>query len=98
MAAFLRQWGILPKGNEPEFFDSDDVYPMHLLDAGKSIREIACIWTLRFNDVLDPEKLHESLKTLLDMGDWRKLGGRIRQKVRICVTDLHLETIPVSSL
>ncbi|EEU38068.1 uncharacterized protein NECHADRAFT_48023, partial [Fusarium vanettenii 77-13-4] len=30
------------------------------------------------NDVLDPEKLHSSLAKLLEIGDWRKFGGRLR--------------------
>ncbi|OJJ47737.1 hypothetical protein ASPZODRAFT_15186 [Penicilliopsis zonata CBS 506.65] len=36
-------------------------------------------YTLRFNDVLDPEKLHSSLVELLKIGDWKKLGGRLRR-------------------
>jgi hypothetical protein len=36
---------------------------------------------MRFNDVLDAEKLHDALSELLEIGDWRKLGGRLRFKV-----------------
>lgn len=55
-------------------------YPLHLLDDTKFNRD--CIsWSMRFNDVLDAEMLRDSLSELLDMGNWRKLGGRLRPKV-----------------
>jgi hypothetical protein len=55
-----------------------------MLDDTKILRSIIVTWTLRFNDVLDPEKLHSSLASLLEIGDWRKVGGRLRLKVEIC--------------
>ncbi|KAF2815249.1 uncharacterized protein BDZ99DRAFT_506437 [Mytilinidion resinicola] len=60
--------------------DNDDVYPVHMLDDTKTLRNIVVTWTLRFNDVLDADKLHASLSKLLDIGDWRKVGGRLRLK------------------
>ncbi|KAJ5176081.1 uncharacterized protein N7482_001958, partial [Penicillium canariense] len=36
-------------------------------------------YTFRFNEVLDPSKLHSSLVKLFTIGDWRKLGGRLRR-------------------
>ncbi|KAK0385862.1 hypothetical protein NLU13_7039 [Sarocladium strictum] len=62
----------------PERIDSDDVYPLHMLDDTKTLRGITLTWILRFDDVLDADKLHDALVRLLDMGDWRKLGGRLR--------------------
>lgn len=57
-----------------------DTFPLHLLDDTKFNRD--CIsWSMRFNDVLDAEMLRDSLSELLDMGNWRKLGGRLRPKV-----------------
>lgn len=58
---------------------SDYVYPLHTLDGAKYQH---CLLTLfiRFNDILDPEKIQRSLKTLLETGDWKKLGGRFRTK------------------
>jgi hypothetical protein len=57
-----------------------DTYPLHLLDDTKFNRD--CIsWSMRFDDVLDAELLRDSLSELLDMGNWRKLGGRLRTKV-----------------
>lgn len=60
----------------------DDVYPLHMLDDTKGCREFFLAWTLRFNDVLDVQKLHDTLSSLLEIGDWRKLGGRLRMNVR----------------
>lgn len=58
-------------------------YPLHPLDNLSGTRNIFVSWVMRFNDVLDADKLHQSLSRLLEMGDWRKLGGRIRRgKVR----------------
>jgi hypothetical protein len=36
---------------------------------------------LRFNDVLDADKLHASLSRLLEIGDWKKVGGRLKLTV-----------------
>ncbi|KAI6784829.1 uncharacterized protein J7T54_007922 [Emericellopsis cladophorae] len=49
-----------------------------MLDDTKTLRGIVVTWTLRFNDVLDADKLHSSLSELLEIGDWRKMGGRMR--------------------
>lgn len=62
-------------------YSDDYIYPVHLLDGAKYQH---CILTLlvRFNDILDPQKIKESLSRLLEIGDWKKLGGRFRTKVR----------------
>jgi hypothetical protein len=62
-------------------YEDDDIYPVHMLDNTKTLKNIVVTWTLRFNDVLDADKLHLSLSRLLEIGDWRKVGGRLRQKV-----------------
>lgn len=66
----------------PSTDSQDVVYPLFMLDDTKTLRGIVVTWTLRFNDVLDPEKLQNALKRLLDIGDWRKIGGRLRMRVR----------------
>jgi len=38
-------------------------------------------FTLRFDDVLDPEKLSAALVRLMELGNWRKLGARLRMNV-----------------
>lgn len=55
----------------------DHVYPVHVLDGAKYQQ---CILTLflRFNDILDPDKISQSLTRLLEIGDWKKLAGRFR--------------------
>lgn len=39
-------------------------------------------FTMQFNDVLDPSKLEAGLDQLLDTGEWRQLGARLRANVR----------------
>ncbi|KAH6625503.1 hypothetical protein C7974DRAFT_463960 [Boeremia exigua] len=58
--------------------EDDDVYPVHSLDDTKIFRSILMTWTIFFNDFLDADKLRVSLSRLLDIGDWRKIGGRLR--------------------
>lgn len=71
--------------------DTDDVYPLHMLDDTKTLQGIVVTWTLRFNDVLDADKLHAALAKLLEIGDWKKLGGRLRLNVRMpCLLAQHL--------
>ncbi|RGP69586.1 chloramphenicol acetyltransferaselike domain [Fusarium sporotrichioides] len=70
--------GIGTKDPQPSIFQGDDVYPATLLDDTKAQRDMILHWTFHFNDVLDAEKLRTSLATLLEIGDWRKLGGRYR--------------------
>ncbi|CAH0050521.1 unnamed protein product, partial [Clonostachys solani] len=48
---------------------SDEVFPLHFIDRSASLRNA---------DVLDGDKLYQSLDHLLHLGDWRKLGGRFR--------------------
>ncbi|KAK2608720.1 hypothetical protein QQS21_002709 [Conoideocrella luteorostrata] len=55
-----------------------DEYPVHLMDGSKLNHKVFG-WTMRFNDVLDADMLHSALTRLLEIGDWRKLGGRLRQ-------------------
>ncbi|RCI11514.1 hypothetical protein L249_7718 [Ophiocordyceps polyrhachis-furcata BCC 54312] len=59
--------------------DGDDVYPLHAFDDTQYNRKLLS-WLMRFNDVLDPGRLHGALARLLDIGDWRKLGGRLKLK------------------
>ena len=58
-----------------------DVYPVHLFDNATSYRNLFLTYVLTFNDVLNPQKLVDSLRELLRNGDWRKFGGRFRFNV-----------------
>lgn len=66
---------------QPPRVATDDVYPVHFFDDTKPFRGMLLNWTLRFDDVLDADKLQSSLARLLEIGDWRKLGGRMRLNV-----------------
>ncbi|KAH8688490.1 hypothetical protein BGZ61DRAFT_494573 [Ilyonectria robusta] len=66
--------------NPPPVTMDYDIYPVHPTDDNKTNREKTMSWTLRFNDILDAEKIQDSLRRLLEIGDWRKLGGRLREK------------------
>jgi hypothetical protein len=80
MAAIWRLLGYPPRSSPPPV-ETDDIYPTHMLDGAEAIKGIVIVWTLRFNDVLDADRLHVTLTKLLEIGDWRKLGGRLRLKV-----------------
>lgn len=77
-SSILRLFG-LGGSTAPHVVDSDEVYPLHLLDSMPQISEHTPVVLMRFNDVLDADKLHEALVKLLQTGDWRKLAGRIRR-------------------
>lgn len=72
-----------------------DVYPVHMLDDSGTNRPLTLTWMFRFNDMLDAEKLRDSLTTLLEIGDWKKLSGRIKRKVRclLPIQTLYLNTM-----
>ncbi|KAK5992147.1 Acetyltransferase pyiB [Cladobotryum mycophilum] len=78
------QWVRRLAGTEPAtmppMFEGDEVYPIHFLDDLPTLRDIILTWTMRFNDVLDPDILQESLLKVFNTGDWRKLGGRLRKR------------------
>ncbi|TID21789.1 hypothetical protein E2P81_ATG05058 [Venturia nashicola] len=79
MDSLRRILGFSPARTCPRF-ENDEVYPVHMLDNSRICRNYLVFWTLRFDDVLDPEILHTSLARLLDTGSWRKVGGRLRWK------------------
>jgi hypothetical protein len=79
MAGILNPFGwFTPKS--PAHLPTDQILPIHDIDDRTATRTVLC-WTLRFDAVLDVEKLHAALVKLLEIGDWRKLGGRLRQNV-----------------
>jgi hypothetical protein len=78
MEVLRRLFGATPARGAPPAVETDEVYPVHMLDDTKTLRGIVVTWTLLFNDVLDADKLHTSLLKLLEIGDWRKVGGRLR--------------------
>ncbi|KAJ4182349.1 hypothetical protein NW755_010398 [Fusarium falciforme] len=78
MDAIRGLFGTNPQRGQLPKVESDYVYPTSLLDDTYLFRDLILTWTFCFNDVLDADKLHSSLTRLLDIGDWRKFGGRLR--------------------
>lgn len=70
------------KPTRPARVPTDEVLPLHEFDGRMQVRSIIMGWTMRFDDVLDSDKLKMSLCRLLEIGAWRKLGGRLRERVR----------------
>ncbi|KAI1392679.1 uncharacterized protein F4822DRAFT_137580 [Hypoxylon trugodes] len=62
----------------PLTISSDTVIPLHRFDDTPINRRVIVEFTMRFDDVLDPDKLRYALEKLLSRDDWRKLGARIR--------------------
>lgn len=65
----------------PAYVATDEILPIYDFDSRPQVRDIIIGWTLRFDDILDADKLHVALSRLLEIGDWKKLGGRLRRKV-----------------
>lgn len=59
----------------------DEVYPVHFIDQAAIVRSSVISYVFRFEQVLDANALHAALLGLLEVGDWRKLGGRLRLNV-----------------
>ncbi|KAK3376140.1 hypothetical protein B0T24DRAFT_718562 [Lasiosphaeria ovina] len=71
-------FGFRPWRTAPPRVPTDQVLPVHLLGDAPDVRGIVMRWMVRFDDVLDAEKLHSALVKLLEMKTWRRLGGRLR--------------------
>ncbi|KAK9600384.1 hypothetical protein V6Z92_000467 [Aspergillus fumigatus] len=74
--------GFLRFGREsapPPTVQSDTIIPFHYWDDDHHTRGLSFDVTFRVDDILDPEKLRCALSRLLELGDWRKLGARIRR-------------------
>ncbi|CAE7023631.1 hypothetical protein CFE70_003326 [Pyrenophora teres f. teres 0-1] len=82
MTFFTRLLAKAAKGADDlsYLYENDIVYPVHGLDDTKTFRDILLTWTIYFNDTLDVDKLQKSLTKLLSIGDWKKVGGRLRLK------------------
>ncbi|KAH0435756.1 hypothetical protein CcaCcLH18_04710 [Colletotrichum camelliae] len=65
--------------NTPGWVPSDDVIPLHHFDDNPILRKIVVNFMLKFDDVLDPERLREALERVVTREDgWRKLTARLR--------------------
>jgi len=78
----LRAMGVFKsKPVRPERIATDTILPVHAMDDSMVNKAFVLYLMLRFDDVLDPERLRSSLETLLEHGNWRKLGARLRLNV-----------------
>lgn len=83
LLSYLPFLGSSPqKPQLPQLVETDDIIPVHLFDDSAAARGIVFVWTYKFDDVLDPEKLHAALEKLFTMDGWRRFGGRFRYRVR----------------
>jgi hypothetical protein len=101
----LRKMGVFKsKLVRPERIATDTVLPLHPMDDTSVNKSFVLYLMLRFDDVLDPERLRSSLETLLEHGNWRKLGARLRlnvgtplhtskEKLELCYGDYRLSVL-----
>ncbi|KAF3387927.1 hypothetical protein DPV78_012283 [Talaromyces pinophilus] len=52
--------------------------PLHYFDNTHQLKSTVICLTLKFDDVLDADMLHESLIKLIKNDHWRKIGGQVR--------------------
>jgi hypothetical protein len=82
MASYLFSLlGFGPRRSAPPIVPTDEIAPVHLFDDTATMRGITLMWTFKFEEVLDADKLGNSLSELFQMEGWRKLGGRLRRRV-----------------
>ncbi|KAK3209909.1 hypothetical protein GRF29_44g1037238 [Pseudopithomyces chartarum] len=60
----------------------DKIFPLRFMDSSEVFTKIALDFTLRFDDVLDPEKLRLSLERLVQIGNWHQIGARYRKNAK----------------
>jgi hypothetical protein len=69
------------KPARPATIPTDTIISMHSHDDTSFFRSTVLDFTLRFDDVLDADKLSAALVRLMELGNWRKLGARLRMNV-----------------
>jgi hypothetical protein len=74
--------GLFPcfgaRREQPATVLTDEVIPINgLLRYMNGSIELA----FKFDDVLEPDKLRQSLERLMQIGNWKQVGGRLRRRV-----------------
>lgn len=59
----------------------DRVVPLHFFENSLLVQGNNMAVSLVFDEVLDPEKLRQSLEGLVKREGWQRLGGRLRKNV-----------------
>lgn len=62
---------------------TDRVVPLHFFENSPLVQGNNMAVSLVFDDVLDPEKLSDSLEGLVKREGWQRLGGRLRKNVSL---------------
>lgn len=70
------------KPASPPTVPTDSIIPVSYGDDDEHTNGLSFDITWRFENVLDAAKLRVALSRLLEIGDWRKLGARLRRNVR----------------
>jgi hypothetical protein len=74
------QWlSSLWRSEPPATVASDNIVPLHILDACWMYQRFLVAPVLRFDEALDSSKLTDALLKLIQTGDYRKLGARTRR-------------------
>jgi hypothetical protein len=81
--ALLRKY-LLQKPSAPARVLTDTIVPLFDRDDTRSYRKISFQLTMKFEEVLDADKLSGALWQLLERPGWRKLGARLR--LNVCVS------------
>jgi hypothetical protein len=82
MASLIKSFfGLGPESEQGPLVPTDEVVPMHLFDDIVGYRNNSLTWSCHFDEVLDANKLKDSLWQVIEMEGWRKLGGRLRKTV-----------------
>lgn len=71
----------------PAHIPGDRIVPLHFFEKSPLVQGNNFAVSLVFDDVLDPEKLRESLEGLVKREGWQRLGGRLRKNVRTAALD-----------
>lgn len=66
----------------PAHIPGDRIVPLHFFESSPLVQGNNMAVSLVFDDVLDPDKLRESLEGLVKREGWQRLGGRLRKNVR----------------
>jgi len=73
---------------QPATVPTDMIIPLHYWDDLLFTRDVCQNFTFQFDDVMDSEKLRMSFSRLLEIGDWKKLGARLRMNVVTTINPL----------
>jgi hypothetical protein len=86
---------------QPDVFSQvpeDIVVPLHSRDDTNQNRNISIEFTMRFDDVLDSQKLVDSLWKLLEKPGWNKVGARLRLNTTNGRLEYHSEFLQTNCM